>query len=78
MQIPGVDFIERFSPVASDTTTRIIIALTLYHEGWSIESIDIEATFLKGDVKEPSFLKWLPGMVILGLINEAPHCTKCI
>ena len=32
MQVPGVDFIGSFSPVASDTSTRILIGMTLYHE----------------------------------------------
>ena len=32
MQVPGVEFTESFLPVASDTSTRIVIRLTLYHE----------------------------------------------
>ena len=31
MQVLGVDFTESFSPVASDTSTRILIVLTLYY-----------------------------------------------
>ena len=36
MQVPEVYFIESFPPVASDTSTRILIGLTLYYEddGW--------------------------------------------
>ena len=30
MQVPGVDFIDSFLPVASDTSTRILIGLALY------------------------------------------------
>ena len=32
MQVPGVDFIDSFSPVASDTSTRIMVGITLYHK----------------------------------------------
>ena len=32
MQVPGVDFIDSFSPVASDTSTRIMVGLTLHHK----------------------------------------------
>ena len=32
MQVPGVNFIESFSPVAFDTSTRILIGFNLYYE----------------------------------------------
>ena len=32
MKVPGVDFTKSFSPVASDTPTRVRIGLTLYYE----------------------------------------------
>ena len=32
MQVPGVYYTESFSPVATYSSTRIIIVLTLYHE----------------------------------------------
>ena len=31
MQVPGVDFTESFYPVALDTSTRILIGLTIYY-----------------------------------------------
>ena len=49
MQVPGVDFTEKFSPVATDTSTRIIIGITLYYmeDGWVCEAFDFEAAFLE-------------------------------
>ena len=49
MQVPGVDFTEKFSPVATDTSTRIIIGITLYYteDGWVCEAFDVEAAFLE-------------------------------
>ena len=42
LQVPGVYFTEKFSPVAMDTSTRIIIGLTLYYtaDGWIYEVFD--------------------------------------
>ena len=50
-QIPGVDFTESFSPVANDTTIRTALAIAL-HQGWIVESIDVEAAFLNADLEE--------------------------
>ena len=45
MQVPGVDYIESFSLVSTDTSTRILIGLTYFHEeeGWVSELCDAEA-----------------------------------
>ena len=69
MQIPGVDYTERYSPVANDTTTRLVILICLYNK-WLLETIDIEATFLEGDIDEPAYMEWPPGMIELGQIDE--------
>ena len=47
-QVPGVDFTESLLSVASDTSTRILIGLTLYHKayGWVAELCDVGAEFL--------------------------------
>jgi hypothetical protein len=50
-QIPGVDFTESFSPVANDTTIRTSLAYAL-HQGWIVDSIDVEAAFLNADLEE--------------------------
>lgn len=80
MQVPGIDYTEKFAPVASDSTTRIIIALTLYFEdrGWVCELIDIEAVFLEGSIEEPTYLEWPPGTVELGYATNEDLLTKCI
>ena len=48
MQVLGVDFTESFSPVASDTSTSILIVLALYYEnhGWIAKLREVEAAFL--------------------------------
>jgi hypothetical protein len=67
MQIPGVDYLESFSPVANDTSVRIGIAKTLANDDWVIEVIDIEAAFLKGQLE---YIEWPEGMFKLGFITE--------
>ena len=49
MQVPVVDFTEKFSPLATVTSTRIIIGITLYYteDGWVCETFDVEAVFLE-------------------------------
>ena len=80
MQIPGIDYTERFSPVASDTATRMMIMFTLWkqNEEWTCESIDIEAAFLEGGIEEPTFMEWPPGMTQLGQIDSDTRRDKCI
>ena len=48
MQVPGVDSIESISPVTSDTSTRILIGITIYHEEkrWVAGIRDTESAFL--------------------------------
>ena len=48
MKVPGVDFTESLSPVASYTSTRIMIGFTLYYkyDGWIAEICDVEAALL--------------------------------
>ena len=51
MQIPDVDFMEKFSLVATDTSIRIFIALILFFwdsHGWRARGVDIEVVFLEG------------------------------
>ena len=59
MQIPGADYTEKFSPVATDTSIRIVLALILYYwksEGWRPQGIDIEAAFLEGILDRKYYL----------------------
>jgi hypothetical protein len=82
VMIPGVDYTESFSPVATDTTVRVTIAVTLYRakDGWINEMIDIEAAFLNADLDSntPIYAEWPEGMVELGFITETEREENCI
>jgi hypothetical protein len=80
--VPGVDYTESFSPVATDTTVRIAITIALHRqeEGWTIEMIDIEAAFLNAELEDdrPVFAEWPEGIVELGYITEEELRRYCI
>ena len=81
MQIPGVDYTEKFSPVAKDSSIRIVFALVLYYydsHGWRTKRIDIEAAFLEGDLEVPMFLKIPDIMVKLGFLTKEQQEQYCI
>jgi Reverse transcriptase (RNA-dependent DNA polymerase)/Zinc knuckle len=82
VMVPGVDYTESFSPVATDTTVRTSIAMALFRqkEGWTIEMIDIEAAFLNAELESdrPVYAEWPEGMVELGFISEDERKTNCI
>ena len=81
MQIPGVDYTEKFSPVATDTSIRIVLALILYHwesEGWRPQGIDIEAAFLEGILDKKYYLEPPQILVLLGFLTEEEHGKVCI
>lgn len=80
MQIPSIDYTERYSPVANDTTVRLVITYTLYKEDdhWICELIDIKAAFLEGEIDKPTFMEWPPGMLVLKQIDEETLRQMCI
>ncbi len=64
-QTPGKDYAETFSPVASDTTIRMVLCVANY-KGWDIEQIDVETAFLNADLKEEVYIKVPKGYKLLG------------
>ena len=81
MQIPGVDYTEKFSPVANDTSVRIVFALVLYYydsHGWRTKILDVEAAFLEGDLGVSMFLKIPDIMVRLGFLSKEQQEKYCI
>ena len=81
MQIPGVDFTEKFSPVATDSSIRIVIALTLFYwdsKGWRNMGLDVEAAFLEGKQVEPMYLKCPKVLAALGFMTYEQLEEYCI
>ncbi len=83
----GVDYKETFSPVATETSTRMVILIYLYGvDGlpeapdiiYVIDMIDIEAAFLEGDLPKPVYIEFPPGLLEAGLITEEEAKNECI
>jgi len=65
-QVPGIDFNEFYSPLATDTTIRIVLAMALYYSSkekqWTTELIDVEAAFLNDEVDQDIFIEIPEGL----------------
>ena len=63
--VPGVNFTERFSPVSTDQSLRIQIAINLKYRkvGWITRSCDVKEAFLESDMKTEMFIDPHPPMV---------------
>ena len=75
MMIPGVDYSEKFSPVATDEARHLQIALTLWFRGkgnknWVMRSFDVEAAFLEPAMKKKMYIGIHPAMVALGFLTK--------
>ena len=65
-QEPGVDFVESFSPLATNTTIRVVLAISLEyqqkHNDWVIEMVDVEAAFLNALVDTDVYIEMPDGL----------------
>ena len=77
MQIPGVDYTEKFSPVAQPTTVRTLLAIVLWMY-WKCELVDIEVAFLEGRLKQKAYIELSPGLVELGMMTQEDFDRSCI
>ncbi|CAM9438252.1 unnamed protein product [Chrysoparadoxa australica] len=62
-QVPGVDFTESFSPVAMDSTIRMVLALA-NHRDWEVKQFDVEVAFLNANLEEPTWVRPPDGISI--------------
>jgi len=54
-QIPGLDFLDIFSPVVCLETIRVLLALATV-EDWEIQQMDVKGAYLNGNLKEEIFM----------------------
>ena len=68
-QTPGIDYTESYSPLATNTTIKVALAMALIkhktEKDWVIHMIDVEAAFLNAEVDSDIFIEMPEGL--------APH-----
>jgi Reverse transcriptase (RNA-dependent DNA polymerase) len=83
MQIPGVDYMESFAPVASDSGIRMVIGIFLYYfhmfarDEWVLESFYVEVAFSNAFLKNPVYTEWPKGIKELGFLSKEESDNTC-
>ena len=61
-QVEGVDYFEKYAPVVSWSTVRLVLIMAI-HLGWATRQIDFSNAFVQADLKEEVYLSLPPGFV---------------
>lgn len=73
LQEAGVDFQETCSPIVKPTTIRVVLALAILL-GWSLRQVDINNTFLNGDLHEEIYMVQPPSFEQQGAPSQQLIC----
>ena len=60
--MPGIDFVETFSPVVKHSTVWIVFALAV-NSSWSLRQLDVKSAFLHGTLEEDVFMEQPQGYI---------------
>ena len=74
-QIPGVDYTDKFAPVAHDVSFRIALARMMVEKLDSLVT-DVETVFLYGEIDEEIFMKSPVGMEEIDPRSSSEDCYQ--
>jgi len=73
----GIDYGETYSPVIKPTTVRLILSLAI-SSGWPIHQIDIQNTFLHGNLSKDVYMAQPPGFACPQFPNHTCKLQKAL
>ena len=76
-QVPGVDYIDNFAPVAHDVSFRIALARMMVEKLDSLV-MDVETAFLYGEIDEETFMKSQVGMEEIEPGSSSEDCYQLL
>ena len=56
IQQEGINYDDAFTPMACMESIRVLLMLAA-QEGWQVHHMDVESTFLNGDLKEEVYMR---------------------
>ena len=76
-QKEGVDYDEMFASIAHYTSIRTIIALASAMR-WRLHQMDVNITFLNGEIEEEVYVEQLDGFVVHGKESHVCRLKKAL
>ncbi|XP_068645125.1 uncharacterized protein [Aristolochia californica] len=61
-QIPGLDYIDTFSPVIKAMTIRVVLSIAVTNR-WALRQLDVKNAFLNGHLNEQVYMEQPPGYI---------------
>ncbi|KAK4390398.1 Retrovirus-related Pol polyprotein from transposon TNT 1-94 [Sesamum angolense] len=76
-QLPGIDYIETFAPVARLDTIRALIAIAA-NKKWKIYQMDVKSAFLNGYIDEEIYVEQPQGFIAKGSEEKVLRLKKAL
>ncbi|KAL0379240.1 UNVERIFIED_CONTAM: Retrovirus-related Pol polyprotein from transposon RE1 [Sesamum radiatum] len=76
-QLPGIDFIETFAPVARLDTIRALVAIAA-NKKWKIYQMDVKSAFLNGYIDEEIYVEQPQGFIAKGYKEKVLRLKKAL